>query len=276
MGAPYAEVIGDPIRHSKSPLIHEFWLRKAGAEGSYRACAVPSENIGTYFANRRHDPDWRGCNVTMPLKQLVLDQADGLDEDAQRAAASNCILKLPDGLIATNTDSWALRTAAPGTARFAKRPIALIGSGGAARAVLATAADLGADKVTILARNPARADAIARAHGLDPSSLPLHGLREFPEAGLLINASPIGMRGQPDFPKALLSTLELFPADATVFDMVYAPAETSLLKVARQFGLDSVSGLEMLVAQARRSFELFFGTRPLIEHDAELMELLLS
>ncbi len=276
MGVPYAEVIGDPVAHSKSPLIHEFWLSKLGAEGSYRAVPVPPENLGAYFANRRQDPDWRGCNVTMPLKQRVLDRVDRLDEHARRAGASNCVLRSPDGLIATNTDIFALRTTAPGTARFAKRPIVLIGSGGAARAVLATAAELGAGRVTMLARNPAGAKEIARDYGFDPLSLPLDGLPELPEARLLVNASPIGMRGQPDFRQALLSTLELYPADATVFDMVYAPLETSLLKAARRFGLEAVSGLDMLVGQARRSFELFFGSRPPTEHDPELMELLRS
>ena len=163
MGVPYAEVIGDPISHSKSPPIHNFWLEKLGIRSATIAPleCTPSQ-LGDYFAARRADKDWRGCNVTMPHKEAVLDHVDELDEHADEVAASNCVLGFRGRPDRHQYRQLGLDEFYARDPRFRKRPIVVIGSGGAARAVLAAAAGLGVDRVTIVARNSTTAHEIAQ------------------------------------------------------------------------------------------------------------------
>jgi shikimate dehydrogenase len=269
-GRPYAEVIGDPIAHSKSPLIHGFWLEALGIEADYRACHVLPEQLPAYIAARAGDPDWRGCNVTLPHKIAVIDHVADPGDVAASIGAMNTLLRQADGsVIGTNTDAggfWAPLA----DVDLSGREVAVIGAGGAARAVLFALAQVGCGPVTILNRNVLKASALLARAGLKGRALPLNA--GLPPAALIVNTSVLGMTGQPP----LEIDLSPLPSDAIVYDIVYAPLETPLLRAAEARGLETVDGLEMLVGQAALAFELFFGAAPPRERDDELRELLLT
>lgn len=269
-GGRYAEVIGDPIAQSKSPLIHRFWLEKLGLEGSYRRCHVRADQLGDYVARRSADPDWRGCNVTVPHKIAILDHvADPGGIRASIGAANTLCRGEGGGLLATNTDAAGF-FGPLADADLTGRPVVVIGAGGAARAVLFALARLGVGPVTILNRNVLKASALLAAMGLKGKALPLGS--KIPPAALLVNSSSLGMAGQ----DPLEIDLSPLPADAIVYDIVYAPLVTDLLAQAEDRGLATIDGLEMLVGQAAVAFELFFGVEAPRGHDGELRERLLA
>lgn len=252
----YAEVIGDPIAQSKSPVIHGFWLEALGLEATYRRRHVVPAELGDYLAQARADPEWRGCNVTIPHKLAVMELVDDPGGVRGSIGAMNTILRQPDdSLIGTNTDAAGFY-APIANLDLTDTPVAVIGGGGAARAVLFALARVGVGPVTILNRNVLKAAALLSAFGLKGHALPLDA--PLPPAALLVNASALGMAGQPP----LTLDLSPLPADAVVYDVVYAPLETDLLAAARARGLATVDGLEMLVGQAALAFELFFGVAP--------------
>jgi shikimate dehydrogenase len=242
---PYAEVIGDPIAHSKSPAIHRFWLEKLGLETDYRATRVT--DLAAYFAVRRGDPDWHGCNVTAPHKQAVIPFLD----EASPIGAVNCIVRDGDRLVGLNTDVDGI---VEGLAGADLSKVVLIGAGGAAKAARAALADAG-EIVSITRQNIENIELIAGAT-------------------LIVNATPLGMAHAAPMPPALLAALPSATSNAIVLDMVYQPLDTPLLQAARAAGLRTVDGLAMLIGQARRAFRLFFGAEPPREHDAELKALL--
>lgn len=266
----YAEVIGDPIVHSKSPIIHGFWLEALRLEGAYRACHVEPDALAGYFAARTADPAWRGCNVTLPHKQAVFDHV--ADPGAVRGSigAANTVFRGEDGaFLCTNTDAAGFY-APLGGLDLTGAPVVVVGAGGAARAVLFALAKLGVGPVTILNRNVLKAAALLSSFGLKGQALPLTA--PLPAAALLVNASALGMTGQPP----LDLDLDPLPEDAVVYDVVYAPLETPLLAAANARGLDTIDGLDMLIGQAALAFELFFGAAPPRdeEHDQQLRDLL--
>ena len=264
----YAEVIGDPIGHSKSPAIHTFWIDRLGIDADYRRAHVRPEALSAYFDERRGDPDWRGCNVTIPHKIAVMDLVADPGEVRGGIGAMNTVLRQPDGsMIGTNTDAAGF--AAPlGEADLAGRPVAVVGAGGAARAVLFALARLGAGPVTLYNRTPLKAAGLLARFGLKGEVKPLGA--PLPPVALLVNTSALGMTGQPP----LDIDLSPLPEDAIVYDIVYAPLETPLLAQARARDLATVDGLEMLIGQAALAFELFFGAEPPRDRDADLRALL--
>jgi shikimate dehydrogenase len=265
---PYAEVIGDPIAHSKSPLIHKFWLEQLGIEGDYRKTHVLAEGLGDYFAARRADPAWRGCNVTIPHKVAVLDLVEDRGGAGDSIGAMNTVIRAENGaLIGTNTDAAGFY-APIADHDLAGRDVILIGAGGAARAILFALARCEVGHVTILNRNVPKASALLVRSGLRGSALPLDA--PLPPAALLVNSSALGMMGSPP----LELDLSAMPEDCLVYDVVYAPLRTALLKQAEQRGLETIDGLEMLIGQAAVAFELFFDAAPPRERDAELRALL--
>ncbi|MCW3834888.1 shikimate dehydrogenase family protein [Sphingomonas canadensis] len=266
----YAEVIGDPIAHSKSPLIHGFWLDALGIDAEYRACHVTPEGLGAYFESRRGDPAWRGCNVTIPHKQAALDHVEDRGGLRGTIGAINTVIRDEDGaLTGTNTDAGGFYAPIAGL-ELAGAQVVVVGAGGAARAILFALARLGVGHVTVLNRNVLKAAALLASFGLKGDALPLGSA--IPPAALLVNASALGMTGQPP----LDLDLSPLPEDAVVYDAVYAPLETGLLAAAHARGLDTVDGLEMLVGQAALAFELFFGEAPPRDRDEELRALLLA
>ncbi|MCY7281261.1 MAG: shikimate dehydrogenase, partial [Sphingomonas bacterium] len=162
MTSPFAEVIGDPIMQSKSPAIHGFWLKALGIEGQYRAHHVTRAGLASYLADRRTNPAWRGCNVTMPLKLDALMLADDPTDRATAAGAANLLVHRDGKLIAANTDVGAVRAlVAPLMTVGEAMPITLLGNGGAARAVLLAMRLLGAGPVALQARDMADATRLA-------------------------------------------------------------------------------------------------------------------
>lgn len=267
---PYAEVIGDPIEHSKSPLIHNFWLNALDIEAEYRKTHVTPEGLAAYFLMRRSDPDWLGCNVTIPHKIAVMDFTDDPGGVRTRIGAMNTIASETGGpLIGTNTDAGGflqplLRD------KWKGRSAVVIGTGGAARAILFALTSLGVPDVTIMARDAAKGQMLFDRAGVKGMVIGMGDT--LPPADLLVNSTSLGMIGQP------VLDLDLAPlADgATVYDIVYAPLETTLLKAARARGLKTLDGLEMLIGQAALAFDIFFDAQAPRERDGELRALLLA
>jgi shikimate dehydrogenase len=268
MGVPYAEVIGDPIAHSKSPLIHKFWLAKLGLEGDYRTARVGPGELHDYFSMRRRDPDWRGCNVTIPHKEMAVSFADRLMREPTLAGAVNTLARKPDGLIGYNTDMEALRSELAGYAREAslfEQPVAVIGAGGAARAVLAVLKAEEADvEVALFNRGVGRGSAVLRELGVRGSSRPL--TCPLPATGLVVNASSLGMQGFPPLPPNLTAVA------SPVIDLVYTPAETELVRAARARGHSAIDGLSVLIRQAAFAFRHLFGIEAPFDSEPELRE----
>ena len=266
----YAEVIGDPISHSKSPVIHCFWLKKLGVDGDYKSCQVTKEDLSGFFDQRRDDSTWRGCNVTIPHKIAVMDQVADPGDVRGTIGAMNTVIRQPDGsLIGTNTDAAGF-FAPISDFDLEGMPVAVVGTGGAAHAVLFALSKANVGPVTLLARNPLKGAAILARFGLKGQVQMLD--KPLSPVALLVNATQLGMAGQD--PLAL--DLSSLPDDAVVYDIVYAPLLTPLLAMAEKRGLATVDGLEMLIGQAALAFELFFGAAPPREHDAELRALLTS
>ena len=261
----YAEVIGDPIAQSKSPSIHGFWLEQAGLDFDYRATRVTRAELPAYLQDRRSDPSWRGCNVTMPLKLDAAMLGDDTSDRAVAAGAANILIPKNGALLAGNTDvGGVLQLLGPRLANGAPGGLTLLGNGGAARAVLVALRMLNIEDVTIQARDLAAAYKLTVEFRLGqpprPFDVPI-------DTGGLINATPMGMAGvQP-------ASVDIgrMPAAGWVFDMVSDPAETLLLRAARKRGMATIDGLAMLVEQAAESFMLLFGREAPRQRDAELM-----
>ena len=271
----YAEVIGDPIGHSKSPVIHRHWLKSLGIDGDYRAVRVESAELASYLQSRRSDPDWRGCNVTIPHKEQVSALIDDVTEDAAAIGAVNSVVKEGDRLVGYNSDVNGI-AAALGSKPLGSRHIAIIGAGGAARAMLAYLSSRGPATVSVLARDVDKARGLqAIAAGFE---LRLAALNEAEDAlkgaALIVNASPMGMQGSPPMPAALLDSVERHAKGTILFDMVYQPLETELLRRGAAAGGEPVDGLTMLIGQARSAFERFFRAEP--PSDPTLRKLLIA
>jgi shikimate dehydrogenase len=276
MSRPYAEVIGDPISHSKSPLIQNFWLKKRGIDAEYRACHVRPEELADYCARRRGDAEWRGCNVTIPHKQAVMTLLDEVDERAQRVGAVNTVMPVGHGRLAgANTDVDGIAEAVT-AASLAGRTAAVIGAGGAARAAFVFLAGSKCSAVRVIARSPKKAADAAQDCGLDAEILSFDDARTGLEgASLLVNATQLGMARQPPMPGLILDALDRLAREAVVFDMVYAPLKTQLLDAAKRMGLGTSDGLVMLVGQAATAFEKFFGEPAPRQYDEELRRMLI-
>ncbi|HQS70139.1 MAG: shikimate dehydrogenase [Novosphingobium sp. 28-62-57] len=281
MSGPYAEVIGDPIAQSKSPVIHGFWLEQLGMEGRYDRAHVTADGLADYLAARRVDPDWRGCNVTMPHKQAVIPLLDRLDPLAARIGAVNTIVPEDGALVGYNTDAPGflepLREELGKTHYF--RMARVLGTGGAARAIITALADAG--MVIVLAgRNGDKARALLDE--LDPRGehhvAPLDHFADATDFAfddregcfdLVVNASSLGMSGQPP----LVFDMSHAPPGSIFYDIVTSPLDTAFLKSARGLGFRTVDGLSMLIGQADHAFRRFFGAvPPRGEADAELRQ----
>lgn len=260
-----AGVIGHPVAHSRSPLLHRFWLRRYGIDGDYVKLPVAPGGVRAAFAGLAA-LGFRGANVTVPWKIEAFRFADRLDRAARRIGAVNTLVVAQDGrLEGRNTDAHGflanLRSGAPGFDPSAA-PAVLLGAGGAARAVAVALLDAGCPEVRLLNRTVASADSLASALGGPITVFPMtETARTMLDAGLLVNATSLGMSGQP----ALEIDLSALPAGAVVNDIVYTPLETPLLAAARARGLRAVDGLGMLIHQAAPAFEAFFGLRPEVD-----------
>ena len=266
----FAEVIGHPIAHSKSPLIHRFWLEQLGIVADYRARDVPPDALADYFREAADNPDWRGCNITIPHKIAALDHVTDPGDVRGSIGAINTVFRDEKGaLVGTNTDAGGFYGPIADVPLAGESAI-VVGAGGAARAVLFALAQADVGEVIILARNARKAVGLLAHFGLKGRVLPMDA--RLPQVSLLVNASPLGMTGQ----EPLELDLSPLPDHALVYDLVYAPIETALLKVAKARDLETVDGLEMLVGQAAIAFELFFGVAPPDDSDDQLRAKLLA
>lgn len=280
---PYADVIGDPIAQSKSPTIHGFWLGKLGIDAAYRACHVTAEGLADYLAARRADPLWRGCNVTMPHKQAIMPLLDRINPPADAIGAVNTVLP-GEGSQLTGTNTDAAGFLEPLRAELAQahyfRMARILGTGGAARAIIAALAAEGFTLV-VAGRDPGKARALLDelapggehhtpplAHFADPTDFAFDDREGCLD--LVINASSLGMIGQPPLPFDWSHA----PPRSIAYDIVTAPRDTAFLQAARAAGHRTIDGLAMLIGQAAVAFEHFFGHPAPREHDAELRAIL--
>jgi shikimate dehydrogenase len=256
---PAACLIGWPAAHSRSPLIHRYWLRTLGIEGGYVIEAVPPDEFKD-FVLRLSLRGFVGANVTIPHKEQAL--ALSKPDDRARAVGAANTLWFKDGeLCSTNTDVEGfinnLDASAPG---WDKTEEALVlGAGGVARAVVFGLIERGIKTVHLANRTIERAQALAGQFGASVKPTGWDKVPELlPRAGLLVNATSLGMHGQPP----LEIDIARLPDGAVVNDLVYVPLQTELLAAAQGRGLKTADGLGMLLHQAVRGFELWFGRRP--------------
>ena len=267
----FAEVIGDPIAQSLSPIIHQYWLDALGIAADYRREQIGLDTLSAYVARVRGDPAWRGSNVTMPLKRAALDLADEATDRAVAAGAANLLLMREGRLFAANTDVGAIATLVERERKAGRRAdsFTLFGTGGAARAALVALKLLGIDLVRIQARDLKAATKLSVEFGLALAPRPLI---DPVDSDVLINATPLGMAGY----ACLNCDVALLSEGGVVFDMVSVPAETPLVSAALKRGLAIVTGLDMLIEQAAASFKLMFGVDPPRDRDSDLWRRLRS
>jgi shikimate dehydrogenase len=252
-------LIGWPAAHSRSPLIHHYWLRTLGIEGGYLIEAVPPDDFRD-FVLRLSLRGFVGANVTIPHKEQALALSKP-DARASAVGAANTLWFEGGELHATNTDVEGfinnLDASAPG---WDKASDALVlGAGGSSRAVVFGLLERGIKRVHLANRTVARAKALADQFGASVHPVTWDNVGELlPHAGLLVNTTSLGMHGQP----RLEIDLGLLPDSAVVADLVYVPLQTELLSAAQARGLKTADGLGMLLHQAVRGFELWFGQRP--------------
>jgi len=257
-----AGVCGWPIHHSLSPLIHNYWLKEMGPRGAYVHFAVrPDEALRAFRSLKKTSIS--GVNVTIPLKETAFEAADERTPDAQKLGVANCLYKRNGKLIAHNTDMEGF--AAPllravGPRVIMNKPVLVIGTGGASRAVLGALLAMGSPEIRLCGRT----DKTAETRILDIDVPNLYAVpwaernKAVSGAGIIINATSAGMAGKP----ALDINLDKANDDVLIYDLVYTPLETPFIKQAKERSLPYLGGLEMLIAQARPSFKLFYGQTP--------------
>ena len=265
-------VVGWPVAHSRSPLIHGYWLSRYGIDGRYTKRAVPPEEIEAFFSSLAAE-GLAGCNVTIPHKEAALRSAEVREPSATAVGAANTLWLDERGrLSAANTDTYGYMTyLALETPDWSRRdaPVSVLGAGGAARAIVYGFLEAGVGEVRLFNRSAARAAALAESFG---PRVKVHAWEErsraSTEAAVLVNTTAVGLKGD--------GTLDIdftdFHPDCIVSDIVYVPLETGLIREARRHGLRTVDGLGMLLHQAVPGFEKWFGVRP--EVTAELYELI--
>ncbi|MCQ4159787.1 shikimate dehydrogenase [Roseomonas sp. GC11] len=261
--AKLAGVLGWPVSHSRSPLLHGHWLRRHDIDGAYMPLPVRPEDF-TEAVRALVKLGFRGANVTIPHKVAAFALCDEVDATARRAGAVNTLVFEEGRIRGSNTDGFgfveSVREQAQGWSAQ-DGPVVVLGAGGAARAIAAALLDAGCPRLTLVNRSRARAEALAAALG---GPITVADAPPLADAALLVNTTSLGMQGQPP----LSIDLAPLPATAVVADAVYVPLETPLLAAARARGLRAVDGLGMLLHQARPGFAAWFGVMPQV--DAQL------
>ena len=252
-------LIGWPAAHSRSPLIHHYWLRQFGIEGGYSIEAVPPEGFAE-FVLHLSTHGFVGANVTIPHKERAL-ALTAPDERARAVGAANTLWYDGDMLRSTNTDIEGfinnLDASAPGWDKI--EDALVLGAGGSSRAVVFGLIERGIKRVHLANRTIERAQALADQFGANVHPVAWDAIGDvLPRAALLVNTTSLGMKGQP----SLDIDVGLLPSHAAVADLVYVPLQTPLLAAAQARGLKTADGLGMLLHQAVRGFELWFGRRP--------------
>lgn len=263
---PYklAGVMGWPVGHSRSPLVHQHWIAEHGLAGDYVLLAVAPEKLEAALKGLPA-LGFAGCNLTIPHKVAAMQWVDRIAPLAQRIGAINTIVVEADGsLTGRNTDGFgyiqSLLDAQP-TWRADAGPVCVVGAGGAARAVIASLLEQGAPEIRLTNRSAAKAHDMAQEFGAPVQAIAWADRHEaLRDVALLVNTTNQGMHGQ----DPLDLSLDLLPLGALVSDIIYVPLQTPLLAAAKARGNPTVNGLGMLLNQARPAFEAWFGVRPSI------------
>ncbi len=265
---PLAGVIGSPIAHSKSPKLHGYWLNRYGLAGHYIPMNIAPDDLEETL-RALPKAGFVGLNVTIPHKEKVLAIADLVTDRAALMGAANTLVFRSDGSIhADNTDGYGfienLRQGAPDW-EAGSGPAAVIGAGGAARAVIAALIDNGAPEVRLSNRTKMRSEALRQEFGVKVQVYDwVQAGNMFEGATTVVNTSSLGMVGKPE----MRIPLDGVSPDAVVTDLVYTPMDTKLLVEARKIGCRTVDGLGMLLHQAAPGFERWFGVRPDVDEAA--------
>ena len=263
---PLAGVIGSPVAHSKSPRLHGHWLKTHGLRGHYIPMDVSSDRLADVIRTLP-SMGFVGVNITIPHKEAVLDIADIVTDRATLIGAANTLIFRKDGKIhADNTDGYGflenLRNNAPNW-NPRSGPAAILGAGGASRAVVASLLDAGTPELILTNRTRVRADAIAEEFGQRVTVVDwVQAGNIIDEASLVVNTTSLGMVGH----AALRVPLDGLKEEMVVTDLVYAPLKTPLLAAAEAAGCVTVDGLGMLLHQAVPAFERWFGKRPDVDN----------
>ncbi|TKV75705.1 shikimate dehydrogenase [Rhizobium sp. AU243] len=270
-----AFVVGYPIKHSRSPIIHSYWLRKFGIAGSYKAVEISPDDFANFIATLKQGRPGTavGGNVTIPHKEAAYRLADRPDALAEELGAANTVWMEEDELHATNTDGYGfvsnLDERHPGWDRTERAVV--LGAGGASRAVIQSLRDRGIAEIHVLNRTVERARELADRFGPRVFAHPQAALHEVMQgAGLFVNTTSLGMDGT-EAPHIDFSPLA---AQAIVTDIVYVPLKTPILKMAEEQDIATVDGLGMLLHQAKPGFKRWFGKMP--EVDEALRSLIIE
>ena len=266
-------VVGWPIKHSKSPLIHGYWIKQFAIDGSYEAIAIRPDDFVTGI-KELISSGFRGCNVTIPHKEAALEMADYSSDRARAIGAANTLVFKDGKVQADNTDGIGfinnVKQGAPSW-DASQGPALVIGAGGAARAIIYALLQGGTPKIIIANRTAENARRLAMFFGDKVQTI---SMADVPgiigDVQTLVNTTSLGMVGQPD----LEIDISRLPKTALVTDIVYNPLTTGLLSQAQALGLKTVDGLGMLLHQAVPGFEAWFGVRPTV--DATLRQIVLA
>jgi shikimate dehydrogenase len=273
-----ANVIGYPVKHSRSPVIHNHWMKKHGIPGSYGRAEVMPDKLSMALMALSVSETMKGCNITLPHKEAALAQMDEVDPLAKKIGAVNTVLVRDEGeLFGFNTDAYGFtqNLNSAGAAWRKKSPAMVVGAGGAARAVVAALVQAGCREIYVTNRTPDRLRSFCSEVGKN-FDVPLRivGWEDRGEAlahvDLLVNATAQGMEGEPP----LDLDLRQLRNTALVTDLVYTPIDTPLLREAKRRNHPTVDGLGMLLHQAVPGFEAWFGVKP--EVDEELRNLVIA
>lgn len=271
---PLVAVLGSPVAHSKSPLLHGFWLKQFGIQGHYVPIDVMAADLEQVLQTLPK-MGFVGANVTLPHKEKILSIADQISDRAALIGAANTLVFQPDGkLYADNTDGYGfienIRQHAPNW-QAKDGPALVLGAGGAARAIVSALLEAGAPEVRISNRTRARADQIKSDFGGRVGVVDwVKAGAEIEYAHTLVNTTSLGMTGK----SALTVSLDKLNPETLVTDIVYSPLETELLKAARSKGCRVVDGLGMLIHQAVPGFQRWFGQKPVV--DQAIRDILLA
>lgn len=254
-------VIGWPISHSRSPLIHNYWLRFYGNAGEYSRVPVKTENLSQFFTDFPAS-EFVGCNITIPHKEEAFQLVTPADEMTKRLGAVNTVYQRDGELLGTNTDGEGFTAnllANGGDLKLKNQKAVVLGAGGAAMAIVGALVDQNMAEIVVANRTLERSQELRSKFGSAVKPVPWEGRTSvLSECAVLVNATALGMAGQPP----LDMDLGHLPAGAIVTDIVYSPLQTPLLVDAAKRGNPTVSGLGMLLHQAVRGFELWFDQRP--------------
>ncbi len=264
---PTAYVIGDPIGHSLSPLLHRTWLKETNITGRFQPLHTKSEELEKQIQKFKADTDFVGANVTLPHKQRVVELVDEVTPIVKKTGAANLLIKKDQRLIAYNTDTKGFLQPllqVLGKEEITGNTVLVFGAGGAARAVLIALALAGVRKITLCNRSDKRAKIVARELSMQLETTKIKTLswqnRNTPEyqSDIIVNASSAGMTGF----DPLDINLDFYKKTKLVYDLVYRPVYTPLLRQAKKNRLLTLGGVDMLIAQAKPCFKAFFGVNP--------------